>query len=446
MTDIRSQKGYDIPVSGAPSAEVDVLPPPRTLALLPERIPFVKPRLAVQEGERVRIGQVLFRDKRNPHLAFVSPGGGRVVRIDFGPKRVIREIVVEREASEAAVSFDPVDEGALSRMPRGAIVERLLEGGVWPFLRALPFRDIAPHEANPPAIFVGLGAREPFLPDPDVYLAGREALFRLGMAALGRLSDRVVVHAEPGHGAAVAELVTHRVHGRYPADDPGVALYHLRREASDNRAWFVSGQDLLVIGGFLAAGAFPTERVVCRAGSLAERPVHLRTRLGAPLGDIAGSGTPSGADVRFVVGGLLRGYAAPAHHHLGLYETALAVVPEPAEKEFLAFVRPGYDRPSYSRTFLSRWNPGPFRFDTNRKGGLRACIACGYCAEVCPVDIWPQMTLKAILVDEVEEYLAHGLLDCVECGLCTYVCPSKIELAETFQATKRSYHREQNRP
>jgi Na+-transporting NADH:ubiquinone oxidoreductase subunit A len=56
------------------------------------------------------------------------------------------------------------------------------------------------------------------------------------------------------------------------------------------------------------------------------------------------------------------------------------------------------------------------------------------------------MTLKAILVDEVEEYLAHGLLDCVECGLCTYVCPSKIELAETFQATKRSYHREQNRP
>jgi Na+-transporting NADH:ubiquinone oxidoreductase subunit A len=80
---------------------------------------------------------------------------------------------------------------------------------------------------------------------------------------------------------------------------------------------------------------------------------------------------------------------------------------------------------------------------TNVNGGRRACIACGYCADVCPVDIWPQMTLKSILAEEVEEYLAQGLLDCVECGLCTYVCPSKIELAATLQAAKHAYRKEQ---
>jgi Na+-transporting NADH:ubiquinone oxidoreductase subunit A len=84
--------------------------------------------------------------------------------------------------------------------------------------------------------------------------------------------------------------------------------------------------------------------------------------------------------------------------------------------------------------------------NTNRSGGLRACIACGFCANVCPVDIWPQMTLKAILAGEVEEYLAHGLLDCVECGLCSYVCPSKIELTTTFRSARRLYHKEQSEP
>ncbi len=81
--------------------------------------------------------------------------------------------------------------------------------------------------------------------------------------------------------------------------------------------------------------------------------------------------------------------------------------------------------------------------DCNRHGGVRACIACGYCAQVCPVDILPQLTFKAVLADTVEEFLAHGLLDCVECGLCTYVCPSKIELADILVQAKAAYYKEQ---
>jgi Na+-transporting NADH:ubiquinone oxidoreductase subunit A len=75
-------------------------------------------------------------------------------------------------------------------------------------------------------------------------------------------------------------------------------------------------------------------------------------------------------------------------------------------------------------------------------GGERACIACGYCAQVCPVDIFPQFTYKAVLAEEIEESLEHGLLDCVECGLCSYVCPSKIELFETLKNAKAAFYRE----
>jgi Na+-transporting NADH:ubiquinone oxidoreductase subunit A len=53
------------------------------------------------------------------------------------------------------------------------------------------------------------------------------------------------------------------------------------------------------------------------------------------------------------------------------------------------------------------------------------------------------LTFKAVLADEVEEFLAHGLLDCVECRLCTYVCPSKIELADILVRAKAAYYKEQ---
>ena len=72
----------------------------------------------------------------------------------------------------------------------------------------------------------------------------------------------------------------------------------------------------------------------------------------------------------------------------------------------------------------------------NVHGGVRACIACNHCPEVCPVDILPQLTYKSILVEEVEETLAHGLLDCVECGLCAFACVSKIPILQYIQLAK----------
>jgi Na+-transporting NADH:ubiquinone oxidoreductase subunit A len=76
----------------------------------------------------------------------------------------------------------------------------------------------------------------------------------------------------------------------------------------------------------------------------------------------------------------------------------------------------------------------------NRHGGLRACIQCGFCTRVCPVDILPQLAYKAVLAGEVEESLAHGLLDCVECGLCSFVCPSKIDLLQTLRRAREAYY------
>ena len=113
--------------------------------------------------------------------------------------------------------------------------------------------------------------------------------------------------------------------------------------------------------------------------------------------------------------------------------------------ELLGLSNPGYRKPTFSRAFLSAINQDELEMNCNMHGGERACIACGYCARVCPVDILPQFTYKVILAGEVEESLEHGLLDCVECGLCSYVCPSKIDLLESLKRAKAEVYKEQVR-
>ena len=448
MNTIRISRGYDLNLAGRPSTEVEKLPEPARLALLPERIPFIKPRLLVAREQTVQLGTPLIEDKRNSSVRFHAPAAGRIAEINFGPRRVIQEIVIERIDPEEPVTFEVIAESELETMPRDRLIEAILAGGLWPLIRELPFRDYARMDFEPPSMIVSLGTLEPFGPMPEVYLAGREALFAYGLKALKRIAPQVHVCAPaaasslPGN---LSSLVTLYYGGLYPAHDPGVIQYRIKKSPQENRAWYITGQDVLLLAHLLKTGTYPTERTVVLAGPLAEARQHYHTRLGVPLAAIIGGRMQQDA-VRRIQGGVLTGFAGSDRTYLGLYQNAVNLLPEGNRKgELLGLFRPGYNRPSYSRTFSSRLNRAELVYDCNIHGGERACIACGYCTQVCPVDILPQFTFKAILAGEVEESLGHGLLDCVECGLCSYVCPSKIELAETLRKARSDYYIEQSK-
>lgn len=450
MKHLHGKKGYHLQIAGAPALDSDTADRPSRLALLPEKLSFVKPRLKVQQGGRVRLGSPLFEDKRNTDICFLSPGGGLVEEIKFGPRRVIQEIVVKLDEMEEKVSFAQYSETEVEKLDRPQLVQAIIAGGLWPLIRELPCRDYARPDFIPPAIYVGLGSLEPFQPDPMVYLAGQEDLFRYGLKVLGRLADqRVFVATHHGNSAVrntLKDSVNLTYSGPYPAHDPGVLLYRMKTSSEQNSSWYIDGQDVLSIARLLQGGVYPTTRIVVLAGSGATRPRHVQSRIGVPLSTLA-DGDFSKAGYRYIEGGIFTGFATPKDSYLGFFETALNLLPEgDCKGEFLGLFAPGYHKPSYSRAFLSKLNRAPLESDCNMHGDQRACIACGYCARVCPVDILPQFTYKAILAEEVEESLEHGLLDCVECGLCSYVCPSKIELVQTFKAAKADYRKEQVTP
>jgi electron transport complex protein RnfC len=69
-------------------------------------------------------------------------------------------------------------------------------------------------------------------------------------------------------------------------------------------------------------------------------------------------------------------------------------------------------------------------------GPVSACIRCGECAEVCPIQLLPQQLYWYSCADNERKVRDFGLVDCIECGCCDLVCPSHIPLTSTFRMTK----------
>lgn len=446
MISLNIRKGFDIRITGKPSPVVDTLGKPTRVALVPEHIPFVKPRLKVKVGDQVQIGTPVFEDKRNPEVKFLAPGAGRISQINYGPRRVIQDIVVALDQDEAQEAFPEFSATDIENIDRETLVKAIMAGGLWPLLKQLPFRDIANPTAMPSAIIVSTDAVEPFQPLPEAYLNGKLELFEYGIKILHRLSDTVFVSTSHDSSFVIKQLpnyVTHICNGAYPADDPGVLLYYTKKSPDENRAWFITGQDVLLLAMLLKTGKYPIERTIVLGGELIKERTHILTRIGVPLDHLIQERMASAIEPRFIVGGIFRGYTGTKDSYMGFYDTSLVLIPEGNKPEFFGFARPGFRKTSRSRAFLSYFNTSALPMDCNRHGEERACINCGFCSEVCPVDILPQFTYKCILAEEIEEALAHGMLDCVECGLCTYVCPSKVALCESLKTTRKAYYLEQ---
>ncbi len=65
-----------------------------------------------------------------------------------------------------------------------------------------------------------------------------------------------------------------------------------------------------------------------------------------------------------------------------------------------------------------------------------ACIRCGECAEVCPMDLLPQQLHWYSVAKNIEKLKDYKLMDCIECGSCSYACPSQIPLVHEYRIAK----------
>src|SRR5690554_1872613 len=135
---ITIKKGLDIPIAGTPQQTIEDGQAITTVAVLGEEYVGMRPTMHVKVDDRVKKGQVLFEDKKNPGVKFTAPAAGVVKDVMRGAKRVLQAVVIEIDGNEQE-SFPHYETKDLANLERAQVVEQLNNAGQWVALRTRPF-------------------------------------------------------------------------------------------------------------------------------------------------------------------------------------------------------------------------------------------------------------------------------------------------------------------
>ena len=95
------KKGLDLPITGDPDKTVIESKVVGSVALLGTDSIGLKPTMQVAVGDSVKIGQVIFTDKKTPGVKYTSPANGEVVAINRGAQRMLQSVVINITGEEA---------------------------------------------------------------------------------------------------------------------------------------------------------------------------------------------------------------------------------------------------------------------------------------------------------------------------------------------------------
>ncbi len=426
------KRGLDLPIAGVPEQRIDDAARARSVALIGFDYVGMKPTMEVQEGDRVKLGQLLFTDKKNPGVRYTAPGAGRISAINRGEKRALQSVVIELEGEEA-VGFQAHEASALGQLGAEQVRATLVESGTWTALRTRPFSKVPAVDSTPAAIFVTAMDTNPLAADPAIIIRERAEDFTHGLTVLGQLgagqlyccvADGTIV--DVGNSGAQLEYFA----GPHPAGLAGTHIHMLAPASSGRTVWTINYQDVIAIGRLFVTGQIDVERIVALGGPSVSQPRLLRTRLGASTEEIT-AGQVEGTDLRVISGSVFSGRKARGSYaFLGRYHQQLTVLPEGRDREFMSYLRAGVNKHSVTRSFVSAWmGAREFMFGTSTNGSDRAMVPIGNYEKVMPLDILPTQLLRALIVGDTETAQQLGCLELDEedLALCTYVCAGKYE-------------------
>lgn len=66
-----------------------------------------------------------------------------------------------------------------------------------------------------------------------------------------------------------------------------------------------------------------------------------------------------------------------------------------------------------------------------------ACIRCGKCVGVCPINLLPLNLSALSLKRNYEEAEKLHAMDCIECGSCSFICPANRPLLQSIRVAKK---------
>ena len=428
---ITIKKGLDVPVNGAPQQVIQDGNAVKTVAILGEEYVGMRPTMSVKVGDRVKKGQVLFSDKKNPGVLFTAQAAGVVTEINRGEKRVLQSVVIEIDGDEQE-TFASYSADQLASLDRQAVVDNLVKSGLWTALRTRPYSKIPAIDSTPEAIFISAMDTNPLSANPEVIINEQSEAFKQGLTVLSRLTDgEVFVSKAPGANIPVeAGVKVNEFAGKHPAGLVGTHIHFLKPVGAEKFVWHLGYQDVIAFGQLFTSGQLNSTRVVALAGPAAKNPRLVRTTLGANISELAANEAADG-ETRLVSGSLLQGQTAQGvHGYLGRYHVQVALLNEGREKEFIGYMYPGPNKFSVTRAYMSHFFKGKlFNMTTTTNGSARAMVPIGNYERVMPLDVLPTLLLRDLCAGDTDGAQQLGALELDEedLALCTFVCPGKTD-------------------
>lgn len=426
------KKGIELPISGAVADDsIHQLPTQALYAVIGDDYLGLRPTMMIAVGDKVREGQALFEDKKNPGVLICSPVSGEIVDIVRGERRRLLAVTIRPDESLEPIRFTQFDEDALAEISAEQVREQLQKSGAWSLLRQRPFDKTPKIDATPQAIFVNTMDSNPLAVNPMLAFADREADYQAGLTVLSKLTAgpvHVVHEPKTKLPQTLARHVQyHAIDGIHPAGLVGTHIHFIDPVSANKTAWHLNLQDLLAIGHLFRTGYLDNERIISIAGPGVKNPQFVKTRIGVSLTHVLKDNLAEG-EQRIISGSIFAGRQTDAETaFLGFYDKQVVVLPEGRESIFLEFMRPGMNSYSRTRAYLGRFLKKPLPFTTSMQGSPRPIVPFGIYDEVMPLDILPTLLLKALIIKDTDTAVQLGALELAEedVALLTYVDPGK---------------------
>ncbi|NOT85453.1 MAG: Na(+)-translocating NADH-quinone reductase subunit A [Methylococcaceae bacterium] len=443
------KKGLDLPITGTPKQKIEAGNKVKTVAVLGMDYVGMKPTMLVNEGDKVKLGQGLFSDKKNLGVVFTSPGAGVVKAINRGEKRVLQSVVIELNGNDE-VAFAKYTSSELADLSADKVKENLLASGLWTTLRTRPYGKIPATDTTPHAIFVTAIDTAPLAADPAVVIAERADDFSNGLSVIAKLTSGktylcIAMGAVIATGNAKVEVA--EFSGPHPAGLPSTHIHLIDPVNATKFVWHLDYQAVIAIGALFATGKLNIERIVALAGPAVKSPRLLKTRVGANTDDLV-AGELSESENRVISGSVLYGHEATAWAaYLGAYSNQVSVLKEGRERELFGWIVAGKNKYSALNVYTSsvdRKLGRLFPLTTDKNGSNRAIVPVGVYETVMPLDILPTPLLKALVVGDSDQAQLLGCLELNEedLALCTFVDPGKHDFAPVLRANLTKIEKE----
>lgn len=443
------KEGLDLPITGQPEQKISDGNKIKSVAILGADYVGLKPKMMVAEGDKVKLGQVLFTDKQNPGVNFTAPGAGTVKAINRGAKRVLQSVVIDLSGNEQE-TFTKYSASGLGELTAEQVKENLLASGLWTSFVTRPYGKIPSVDNQPNSIFVTAIDTRPLAADPAVIIKDRADDFANGLSVISKLTDgnTYVCKASGADITVNGPAQIAEFSGPHPAGLPSTHIHFIDPVGAEKTVWHIDYQSVIAIGALFTTGKINVERVVSLAGPTVRKPRLLRTRVGSNTDDLVAGELEEGVESRVISGSVLHGHeAADWAAFLGCCNNQVSVLKEGRDRQFFGWIVPGKDKYSAMNVYTSsrdRASGRQFPLTTDKNGSNRAIVPVGVYETVMPMDILATPLLKALVVGDTDQAQALGCLELSEedLSLFTFVDPGKHDFGPVLRANLTKIEKE----